>query len=79
MYAEPERGSEMIDKRQKNAEIFRDTQKMYNTEPALVEAVSKGAGKTEKKIIYSEPAEYFPREIRKKYKLGEFNDSFSQR
>lgn len=28
-----------------------------------------------KKIIYSEPAEYFPKDIRKKYKLGEFDDS----
>ena len=26
----------------------------------------------EKKIVYAEPADYFPKEIRKKYKLGEF-------
>ena len=25
-----------------------------------------------KKIVYSEPADYFPEEIRKKYKLGEY-------
>lgn len=29
--------------------------------------------KTEKKkIVYAEPADYFPKEIREKYKLGEF-------
>lgn len=28
-----------------------------------------------KKITYSEPAEYFPKEIRKKYKLGEFAET----
>lgn len=26
----------------------------------------------EKKIVYAEPADYFPKEIREKYKLGEF-------
>lgn len=51
----------------------------YETFRRQMGSATKGAGKTEKKIIYSEPAEYFPREIRKKYKLGEFNDSFSQR
>ena len=25
-----------------------------------------------KKIVYSEPADYFPEEIRKEYKLGEY-------
>lgn len=25
-----------------------------------------------KKIIYSEPADYFPKELRKKYQIGEF-------
>lgn len=24
------------------------------------------------KVVYAEPADYFPKEIRKKYKLGEF-------
>ncbi len=28
-----------------------------------------------KKIVYSEPVDYFPKEIRKKYKLGEFAES----
>ena len=32
----------MVDRREKNAEIFRDTQKLYKTEPMLVEAVRKG-------------------------------------
>ena len=27
---------------------------------------------TEKEIKYSEPADYFPKEIRKRYKLGEY-------
>lgn len=27
-----------------------------------------------KKIKYVEPADYFPKEIREKYKLGEFDD-----
>lgn len=27
---------------------------------------------TNKKIKYSEPAEYFPKEVREKYKLGEY-------
>lgn len=31
-----------------------------------------------KKIIYSEPAEYFPKELRKKYKLGEFAENDKQ-
>lgn len=26
----------------------------------------------EKKIVYSEPADFFPKELREKYKLGEF-------
>ena len=26
----------------------------------------------EKKIVYSEPADLFPKELREKYKLGEF-------
>ena len=35
--------------------------------------VPKGALKmTEKEIKYSEPADYFPKEIRKKYRLGEY-------
>ena len=25
------------------------------------------------KIMYSEPADYFPEDVRRKYKLGEFN------
>ena len=25
-----------------------------------------------KKIVYAEPADYFPKELRKKYKLGEY-------
>lgn len=28
--------------------------------------------KSTKKVIYSEPADYFPKEIRKEFKLGEF-------
>lgn len=28
-----------------------------------------------KKIVYSEPAEYFPEELRRKYKLGEFAET----
>lgn len=28
-----------------------------------------------KKIAYSEPAGYFPKEIRKKYKLGEYAET----
>ena len=27
-----------------------------------------------KKIVYVEPTDYFPKEIRKKYKLGEFSN-----
>ena len=27
-----------------------------------------------KKIVYAEPAGYFPKELRKKYKLGEYAD-----
>ena len=27
------------------------------------------------KIVYSEPLDYFPKEIRQKYKLGEFAES----
>ena len=27
-----------------------------------------------KKIVYAEPADYFPKELRKKYKLGEYAD-----
>jgi hypothetical protein len=27
-----------------------------------------------KKIAYKEPADYFPEEIRKKYKLGEYSE-----
>lgn len=27
-----------------------------------------------KKIVYSEPSDYFPEEIRKEYKLGEFSE-----
>ena len=30
--------------------------------------------KNTKKIMYSEPMDYFPKEIRKKNKLGEFAD-----
>ena len=29
----------------------------------------------EKKIVYVEPADYFPKEIRKKYKLGEYAET----
>lgn len=25
-----------------------------------------------KKIVYAEPADYFPKELRKKYKIGEY-------
>ena len=32
----------------------------------------------EKKIVYVEPADYFPKEIRKKYKLGEFAETLSR-
>lgn len=28
----------------------------------------------EKEIVYVEPTEYFPKELRKKYKLGELAD-----
>ena len=28
-----------------------------------------------KKIVYAEPADYFPKELRKKYKLGEYADT----
>lgn len=28
--------------------------------------------KTTKKVGYSEPVDYFPKELRKKYKLGEY-------
>lgn len=28
-----------------------------------------------RKMSYTEPGDYFPKEIRKKYKLGEFDDS----
>lgn len=27
-----------------------------------------------KKIVYSEPTDYFPEEIRKKYKIGEYSE-----
>ena len=27
------------------------------------------------KVVYLEPADYFPKEIRKKYKLGEYADT----
>ena len=33
--------------------------------------------KKEIKVVYAEPADYFPKEIRKKYKLGEFSESES--
>lgn len=29
----------------------------------------------ERKIVYVEPADYFPKEIRKKYKLGEYAET----
>ena len=29
----------------------------------------------EKKIVYVEPADYFPKEIRQKYKLGEYAET----
>ena len=29
----------------------------------------------EKKIVYVEPADYFPKEIRKKYMLGEYAET----
>ena len=28
-----------------------------------------------KKVVYSEPADYFPKELRKKYKLGEYAET----
>jgi hypothetical protein len=28
-----------------------------------------------KKVVYVEPADYFPKELRKKYKLGEYADT----
>lgn len=28
-----------------------------------------------KKIVYSEPAEYFPKSVRKKFKLGEYAET----
>ena len=31
------------------------------------------------KIVYVEPADYFPKEIRKKYKLGEYDDERDDR
>lgn len=31
-----------------------------------------------KEIVYSEPAEYFSKETRKKYKLGEFSETNKQ-
>lgn len=31
--------------------------------------------KTTTKVAYKEPADYFPKEIRKKYKLGEYEES----
>lgn len=30
----------------------------------------------EKEIVYYEPADYFPKELRKKYELGEYNRDF---
>ena len=33
---------------------------------------------TNKKIKYSEPAEYFPKEVREKYKLGEYAENESK-
>lgn len=33
--------------------------------------------KNGKKVAYKEPDDYFPKEIRKKYKLGEFAESTS--
>ena len=32
-----------------------------------------------KEITYTEPAEYFPKELRKKYGLGEFADEYDKR
>lgn len=32
----------------------------------------------EKKIVYVEPADYFPKEIRKKYKLGEYAETTAE-
>ena len=29
----------------------------------------------EKKVVYVEPADYFPKELRKKYKLGEYAET----
>ena len=41
----------------------------FNREPGSI----KGAAATmERKIIYSEPAEYIPEHLRKLYKLGEY-------
>jgi hypothetical protein len=31
--------------------------------------------KNDKKIIYSEPADYFPKELRKKHKIGEYAEN----
>ena len=35
--------------------------------------------KNTKKLGYVEPAEYFPKEIRKKYKLGEFAEDVQKK
>ena len=35
--------------------------------------------KDEIKIVYAEPADYFPKEIREKYKLGEFAESDNEK
>lgn len=35
--------------------------------------------KEEKKIVYVEPKEYFPKEIRKKYKLGEYAENSNKK
>ncbi len=32
-----------------------------------------------KEITYTEPAEYFPKKLRKKYGLGEFADEYDKR
>jgi len=29
----------------------------------------------EKKVVYSEPSDYIPKEIREEYKLGEYSDN----
>ena len=34
-----------------------------------------GGAIVEKKIVYVEPADYFPKELRKKYKLGEYAET----